>query len=177
MTPKAAEQQRIPLMQTSTPVPNPPVAGAPGPLAAPPYEVPGGTSELAWNIAAAWSDSSVEELLAETAPVKSAHYLAGLRATKVFSDWLLREDAAAEAHAVAADVRWWSGKLPGLPVQDDPDPFARVMVLAEEMAAMTATARNSGDAAKALKYSTFEQSLLQVAAGLQLDNDTGTVKQ
>ncbi|ALV45810.1 hypothetical protein MB46_10295 [Arthrobacter alpinus] len=54
--------------------------------------------------------------------------------------------------------------------------FIRVMMLAEEMATLTASARDAGDAVQAVKYSSFEQNLLQVAAGLQIAIDLEKVE-
>lgn len=133
--------------------------------AAPAPKVPPGTDAFLWKVAASWADVPLAELLADTAPVKSAHYAAALRVDKTFDEWLARHD-----EKVAARARTAAGDLPASDIKDD-DPFARAMLLAEDMAALTASARDRGDAVRAVKYSSFEQALLQVAAGLQIGND------
>ncbi|MEV8180307.1 hypothetical protein [Specibacter sp. NPDC078692] len=149
-------------------------------LAAPGFkrvvEIPKGTSELAWEVAAAWSDVPVATLLADTAPVKSAHYMAALKVVHVVECWLLDQNAEGDEDSAAAL------RAERLSAEDDPlaeviirddeeDHFARALRLAEDVAALTAGARDSGDAITAAKYSSFENSLLQAAAGLQALND------
>lgn len=148
----------------------------PGPV--PGYEIPKGNSELAWLIAAAWADVPVEDLLADTAPVKSTHYMAGLRVSRVFSQWLDREDATAEqcieAGAAVGDPLA-EAVLGDAGVDEDSeygnDPFCRVMLMAEDTAWLTTRARDRGDAVRAAQFSSIETSLLQVAAGLQEQSD------
>ncbi len=145
------------------------------------YEIPRGTEELAWLLAAAWADVPVEVLLKDTAQVKSTHFHAGMRLRTVMQEWLTREDAAAEqladshaaeaasgspvADAISRLVAEVQGDQPDAFLEDDE--FARAMVMAEDMAALTADARDRGDAATAAQYAAIQTSLLQVAAGLQ----------
>ena len=138
-------------------------------------EIPKGTSELAWEIAAGWAGVPVAELLADTAPVKSAHYMAALNVVHVVECWLLDQDAegdedraaALRAERVAAD----GDPLAEAILRDDEDHFARLMLLAEGFAGLTATYRDNGDAAMAAEYAGFETTLLQTAAKIQTMND------
>lgn len=138
-------------------------------------EIPKGTSELAWEVAAGWAGVTVAELLADTAPVKSAHYMAALKVVHVVECWLLDqnaegdEDRAAALRAERVAAEGDVGEMDAF--KSGEDRFARAMRLAEDLAALTAGARDRGDAISAAKYSSFEQSLLQAAAGLQVDND------
>lgn len=133
----------------------------------PAYVVPMATDGFLWKVAAAWADVPVAELLADTAPVKAAHYQAALRVDKTFDEWLERHDQDAEVRARAEGAA-------GNPLAaeiEDADAVARMLRLAEDMAALTSRHRDRGDAVQAVKYSSFEQSLLQVAAGIQIAND------
>ena len=122
-----------------------------------------------WNSAAAWADTTVEALQADTATVRAAHYQAALRVDGTFNAWLERHDyeAAQRATAERAAGNQLVAEIAGL----DRDPFARLMLLAEDYAELTAAARDRGDAALAAKYSSFETSLLQVAADIQADEN------
>lgn len=138
--------------------------------------VPQSTSTLAWQVAAAWCGVPVTQLQSDTSPVKGAHYMAALQVLRVVEDWLrIRggdEDGAAAVRAereVSVNNPMHAEVSGALEAADD-DSFIRVMMLAEEMGMLTAGARNRGDAATAVKYSGFEHSLLQVAAGLQTDD-------
>lgn len=138
-------------------------------------EIPKGTSELAWEVAAGWAGVTVAELLGDTAPVKSAHYMAALKVVHVVECWLLDQNAEGDEDSAAA-LRAERLSAEGDPlaeviIRDEEDHFGRAMRLAEDMAALTAGARDSGDAITAAKYSSFENSLLQAAAGLQALND------
>lgn len=132
----------------------------------PAYVVPSSTDGFLWKVAAAWADVPVAELLADTAPVKAAHYQAALRVDKTFDEWLERHDQDAERRAQEEAA---AGNPLAAEIQDA-DVVARVMRLAEDVAALTASARDGGDAVQAVKYSSFEQSLLQVAARIQRAN-------
>lgn len=136
-------------------------------------QAPLGTELEVWHIAARWADVPLHQLLADTAQVKSAHYAAALRVWESQRMAPLPEEEAAEirGHALAvAGGRPAAGDLPSPDIEDG-DPFARLMVLAEDAAKLTATARDGGDAVAAAKYSSFESELLQVAAALQISND------
>lgn len=145
-----------PEVRTTTLVPQPPSKGDSSTPQA--YVVPKGTDELTWKMAAAWAGVSVAELLADTASVKSVHYMGALRVGRTLDEWLEQHDEAAAARALEA-------------AELASQPFYRAMVLAEELSAATASAIASGDAVKALKYSSFEMAQLQVAAGLQIANE------
>ncbi|WP_343317744.1 hypothetical protein AAFM46_10885 [Arthrobacter sp. TMP15] len=136
---------------------------------APAFVIPRGTDELAWKMAAAWADVPVALLLADTASVKSTHYIAALRVCKSLDLWLERHDAEAAQRAEEEAAT-------GSPLADEisqlgAESFIRIMMLAEEFASLTTQSRDRGDAVRASKYSGFESALLQVAAGLQVDND------
>lgn len=143
-------------------------------------EIPKGTSDLAWEIAAAWAGVTVAELLLDTAPVKSAHYMAALKVVHVVECWLLDQNAEGDEDSAAA-LRAERLSAEGDPlaeviIRDDEDHFARLMLLAEGFAGLTATYRDSGDAAMAAEYAGFEQVLLQTAAKIQTMNDTQKVE-
>lgn len=53
--------------------------------------IPSGTREVLWTIAAAWADTTVEELLDDTAPVRAAHYEAAERVEKALDAWDLAQ--------------------------------------------------------------------------------------
>ena len=56
--------------------------------AAPKVEViPAGSREVLWVLAAAWAGVTVQELLADTAPVKAAHYEAASRVEHALDEW------------------------------------------------------------------------------------------
>lgn len=125
-------------------------------------EIPPGTLEVAWRIAAAWADVPLRELLADTAPVKSVHYMAALRVVK----------AIEENGKEQADLRQAAVAVEGPEAtRSEEDQFARLMRLAEDVSGLTAEYRNSGDAIRAAKYSNFESELLQAAATIQKAND------
>lgn len=134
-------------------------------------KIPTASDGFLWKVAAAWADVSVAELLADTAPVKAAHYQAAVRVDKTFDEWLERHDQEAEARAREEAA---AGNPLAAEIQDA-DAVARAMRLAEDVAALTASARDRGDAVTAAKYSSFEHSLLQVAAGLQIAIDIDKV--
>ena len=141
----------------------------------PAAEIPKGTSELAWEIAAGWAGVTVTEMLADTAPVKSTHYMAALKVVHVVECWLLDQDAEGDEDRAAA-LRAERLSAEGDPLaevilRDDEDHFARLMLLAEGFAGLTATYRDSGDAAMAAEYAGFETTLLQTAAKIQTMND------
>lgn len=158
--------------------------GAP-PAPQPAYVIPKGTEELAWLVAAAWAEVPVAVLLQDTVTVRATHYHAGLRVRAVVQGWLTREDTAAErladSHAaeataggsVADDIARLVAEVQGTSEDAflEHDWFARTMVMAEGLAALTAEARDRGDAATAARYSEVQTSLLQVAAGLQAMQD------
>lgn len=50
-------------------------------------KIPAGTEWHLWLIAAAWADTTVKELLADTAPVRAAHYEAAVRVEKALDAW------------------------------------------------------------------------------------------
>ena len=135
-------------------------------------QAPPGTELEVWRIAAAWAGVPLRQLLEDTAQVKSAHYAAALRVWQSQRLAPLPEDEAAEirGHALAA-----AGGPIADEIADDSDlldeSFIRVMMLAEEVATLTTSARDRGDAVMAVKYSGIENSLLQAAAGLQIRND------
>lgn len=71
--------------------------------AAPKVEViPAGSREVLWVLAAAWAGVTVQELLADTAPVKAAHYEAASRVEVALDEWDLAqgfEDDSAPAES------------------------------------------------------------------------------
>lgn len=122
-------------------------------MQAPP--IPRGTDSLGWAVAAAWADVPVAVLLDDTAPVKSTHYMASLRVLKVLGyPWPVADQAAAEA-AAARELE--SAEMGS-------DPFVRLMLMAEDAAALTASARDRGDAVTAARYAEVEHQVLQAAA-------------
>lgn len=136
-------------------------------------QAPPGTDLEVWHIAARWADVPLRQLLADTAQVKSAHYAAALRVWESQRMAPLPEDEAAEirGHALAAAGGPIADEISDASEIEEADPFARLMVLAEDAAKLTATARDGGDAVAAAKYSSFESELLQVAAALQIGTD------
>lgn len=117
-------------------------------------EIPVGTDEFLWKVAAAYFDVSIAELLADTAAVTATHYEAAKRVERVFD----REWDRIDAEAAAA-----AGESP----QPSGDAFARLMLVAEELAGFANSRRDSGDAAMAATYARLQANVLEVAAGLQ----------
>lgn len=66
-----------------------PVSAEPTPVEL--SEIPAGTREVLWVIAAAWAGTTVSQLLADTAPVKAVHYAAAERVEKAFDTWDLAQ--------------------------------------------------------------------------------------
>jgi hypothetical protein len=140
--------------QVSAEAPTTPAAKAPS--------CPPGTDVFLWSLAAAFADVPVEQLWADTATVKATHYEAAQRAEKVFdAEWLRIDEKATEdknSHAAeGADI--------------EGDPFARLMLLAEDFGHFVEAARDRGDAARAARYSGFSTAVLQVAAAVNSGND------
>lgn len=112
---------------------------------APKVEVtPAGSREVLWAIAAAWAGTTVQELLADTAPVKAAHYEAASRVEVALDEWDMThgfEDASAPTESKSALVETHMSKaadalLTAAPTANQPEVSSRYAAAAADIYGM-----------------------------------------